>query len=181
MSVLLEIVRLLLSTGAALLGGALLLRVYLAWLRIARQNPLVQFSSALTDWLVRPLRVLLSSRSRLDWPCLVAALIVALVFVPLMRATELGPGPSWAMVVPQALSLIAHWALYMLLMLVTIYALLSLINPHAPLAPTFDLLTRPLLQPLRRVVPPVGGWDLTPMVFMLIVMILLTILDSIRL
>jgi YggT family protein len=181
MQVLLEIFRMLLSTGAALLGGALLLRIYLAWLRIARGNPLVQFSWALTDWLVKPLRMLLPARTRFDWPCLAAALIVAMAFVPLMQATEIGAATNWAMLVPMALSLIAHWALYMLLVLVTIYALLSLINPHAPLAPTFDLLTRPLLAPLRRFIPPVGGWDLTPMAFFIIVSILLTILDSIRL
>jgi len=32
---LLEIIHLLLNTAAALLGGALLLRVYMSWLRIA--------------------------------------------------------------------------------------------------------------------------------------------------
>jgi len=39
---LVEVVHLLLNTAAALLGGALLLRVYLSWLRIAGHNPLVQ-------------------------------------------------------------------------------------------------------------------------------------------
>ena len=50
---LLGVVHLLLNTAAALLGGALLLRVYLSWLRIAAHNPLVQLSWALTEWLVK--------------------------------------------------------------------------------------------------------------------------------
>ncbi len=186
MLVLLEIVHLLLNTAAALLGSALLLRVYLSWLHIARHNPLVQFCWALTEWLVKPLRTLLPGRTRLDWPCLVAALIVALAFVALMRATGIGstgigPALDWALLVPQALGLLVHWAFYMLILVVSIYALLSLVNPHAPLAPTFELLTRPLLAPLRRVLPPIGGFDLSPMAFVMIVLILLTILDSVRL
>jgi len=174
---LLGIVHLLLNTAAALLGGALLLRVYLSWLRIAGHNPLYQFSWALTEWLVRPFRTLLPGRARVDWPCVVAALVTALAFVLLMRLIGIGNAPDWALVVPQALGLIVHWSLYMLTVLVFIYVLLSLVNPHAPLAPTFDLLTRPLLAPFRRALPRVGGFDLSPIAFLLVVQILLLILD----
>jgi len=174
---LLGIVHLLLNTAAALLGGALLLRVYLSWLRIAGHNPLYQFSWALTEWLVRPFRTLLPGRARVDWPCVVAALVTALAFVLLMRLIGIGNALDWALVVPQALGLIVHWSLYMLTVLVFIYVLLSLVNPHAPLAPTFDLLTRPLLAPFRRALPRVGGFDLSPIAFLLVVQILLLILD----
>jgi YggT family protein len=181
MLVLLELFHLLLDTAAGLLGSALLLRVYLAWLRLAHHNPLVQFSWALTEWLVRPLRVMIPFRARLDWHCLAAALIVALAFVVLVRVIGFGPALDWSLLVPQALGLLAHWALYMLIVVVAIYALLSIVNPHAPLAPTFELLARPLLAPLRRMLPLVGGWDLSPMAFILIVFVLLTILDTVRL
>jgi len=180
MQVVLEILHLLLNTAAALVGSALLLRVYLSWLRIARHNPLVQFTWALSEWLVRPLRAVLPGRTRLDWPCVVAALIVALAFVALVRVTGIGPALDWPLLVPQALGLVVHWALYMLVLVVSIYALLSLVNPHAPLFPTFELLARPLLAPLRRAIPPIGGFDLSPMAFLLIVFVLLTILDTVR-
>ncbi|HEV3018550.1 MAG TPA: YggT family protein [Burkholderiaceae bacterium] len=178
---LLEVVQMLLNTAAALLGGALLLRVYLSWLRIAGRNPLFQLSWALTEWLVKPFRALLPGRARIDWACLAAALAVALAFVLLMRLIGIGATSDWALLVPQALGLIVHWALYMLTVLVFIYVLLSLVNPHAPLAPTFDLLTRPLLAPFRRVLPPIGGFDLSPIAFLLVVQILLLVLDSVHL
>ena len=69
----------------------------------------------------------------------------------------MGVGFDWALLVPQVLGLVVHWALYMLTVLVFIYVLLSLVNPHAPLAPTFDLLTRPLLAPFEAAV--YGGRD----------------------
>jgi YggT family protein len=171
------IVHLLLDTVGALLGGTLLLRVYLSWLRVAGHNPLVQFSWALTEWLVKPFRALLPRRTRLDWPCVAAALAVALVFVVVMQVIRIGVAADWSLLVPQVLGRVLHWALYMLMVLVTIYALLSLVNPHAPLAPTFDLLTRPLLAPFRRALPLIGGFDLSPGAFMLIVLVLLAILD----
>ncbi len=174
---LVQVIQLLLRTAAALLGGALLLRVYLSWLRIAAHNPLVQFSWALTEWLVRPLRSLLPRRTRLDWACVLAALLVALVFVLLIRLTGFAAVLDWALLVPQVLGLLVHWALYMLTVLVFIYVLLSLVNPHAPLAPTFDLLTRPLLAPFRRALPLVGGFDLSPIAFLLVVQVLLLVLD----
>jgi YggT family protein len=180
MQVLHEIVHLLLKFVADLLGSALLLRVYLSWLRLARHNPVVQFCWALTEWFVKPLRALLPARTRVDWPCLVAVLIIALVFVALIRATGIRVG-DWSLMVPQALALVIHWALYMLILVVVIYALLSLVNPHAPLAPTFELLARPLLAPLRRALPLVGGFDLSPMVFVLLVFVLMMILDSVGL
>ena len=178
---LLGVVHLLLNTAAALLGGALLLRVYLSWLRIAGHNPLYQLSLALTEWLVKPFRLLLPGRARIDWPCVLAALAVALAFVLLMRLTGIGIALDWALLVPQVLGLLVHWALYMLTVLVFIYVLLSLVNPHAPLAPTFDLLTRPLLAPFRRAIPLVGGFDLSPIAFLVVVQILLLILDWARL
>jgi len=175
-----DLLHLLLKTAADLLGSVLLLRTYLSWLRLGRHNPLVQFSWALTDWLVKPLRVLLPGRTRLDWPCLAAALVVALVFVALIRVAGIGLASSWALLAPDALALVVRWALYMLIFVVFLYALLSLVNPHAPLAPTFELLARPLLAPLRRAIPTIGGFDLTPMVFVLIVLVLLTVLESLR-
>jgi YggT family protein len=180
MRVLFEIVRTLLDTAASLLGGALLLRVYLSWLRLPRHNPLVQFAWALTEWLVRPLRALIRLRARLDWTCLAAALVVAMAFEALVRAIGF-ERRDWSLLVPQALGLLAHWALYMAIVVVSIYALLSIVNPHAPLAPTFELLARPLLAPFRRMLPLVGGWDLSPMIFFVIVMVMLTILDMLRL
>ena len=64
--VLLDILDMLLGAVASLLGSALLLRAYLAWLRVSRSNPVGVFCVALTDWLVAPLRRILPSMGRLD-------------------------------------------------------------------------------------------------------------------
>jgi YggT family protein len=49
-----------------------------------------------------------------------------------------------------------------------VQAVLSWVNPHAPLARPVAELTRPFLQPIRRVVPPVASIDLSPLIAILL-------------
>jgi YggT family protein len=73
-----------------------------------------------------------------------------------------------------------RWALLSVLWLTILYALLSWINPHAPMAPAIELLVRPFLAPFRRIIPLVGGVDLSPMALGLTVYILLMVMDRVR-
>jgi YggT family protein len=177
--VLLDILDMLLGAIASLLGSALLLRAYLAWLRVSRSNPVGVFCVALTDWLVAPLRRVLPFAGRLDSASLAGAIVIAVTFVFLMHLLRYHGVGLWYLVAPGALLLVLHWALYLLVALVIVNAIFSLVNPHAPLAPTFDVLTRPMLAPLRRVIPPVGGFDLSPLVLILGAQVLLFLLGQV--
>jgi YggT family protein len=53
------------------------------------------------------------------------------------------------------------------------------VNPHAPVAPAIDQLTRPWLAPIRRLVPLVGGVDLSPLVLIVVAQVALTLLESV--
>ena len=55
----------------------------------------------------------------------------------------------------------------MIVWVTIIYVVISWVNPHAPFAPAFEALLRPLLAPIRRVLPTVGGFDLSPMVLLI--------------
>ena len=169
---LVDVSLMLLHMAASLFGGVLLLRVYMKRLRISAHNPISQFAHALTEWAVRPLRVLLPRAAGWDWAALLGALIVALLFLALADAITGRSALTWPWFVPLALVLMVRWALYIAVTLVFAYALISLINPHAPLAPTFDLLTRPLLAPFRRILPTVGGFDLSPIVLIVLIQVL---------
>ena len=178
---LLEIYKLLLSTVAGLLGSVLLLRIYLAWLRVSRSNPLTIFCIALTEWLVGPLRRALPVRGRFDVAALAAALAVAFAFVFLMAIVRYNGVWHWYLFFPSMLLLVLHWVLYLAMFLVIANAVLSMVNPHAPLAPIFDVLTRPILAPLRRLLPPIGGFDLSPLLLIVLVQIALLVLDQLML
>ena len=74
---------------------------------------------------------------------------------------------------------------YLLIKLLNIYfyiiiarALMSWFNPspYNPIVRFVYILTEPVLGPIRRVVPPIGGLDLSPMVVFLIILLLQRVL-----
>jgi YggT family protein len=73
-----------------------------------------------------------------------------------------------------------RYSLYILVGAVIIQVVFSWINPYTPVAPVLDALTRPFLRPLRRFVPPVGNFDLTPLVLVIVVQIVLIMLWYLR-
>ncbi|MCS6944517.1 MAG: YggT family protein [Sutterellaceae bacterium] len=176
---LVDIARLLLETAGALLGVALLLRSYMNWVGMPSRNPLAQFAIALTDWAVRPLRRLLPAVGRWDSASLLAAYLVAVVML-ILTFMLIGAGPSswpWPTLLFAALVQVLRWALYMVFFLTLVHVVLSWVNPYAPVAPAIAMLVRPFLAPLQRIVPPIGGVDLSPLLLIVLVNVLLLILS----
>jgi YggT family protein len=176
--VLVDIADFLLQTIAVILGVTLLARAYMSYLGMPARNPLAQVAIALTDWLVRPLRRLLPGAGRFDAGTVLAALLVALVFVGL-RFLLMGLGFSswpWSGLLLMALIELLRWALYLVLWLTLTHVVLSWVNPHAPVAPAVAILVRPFLAPFQRALPMVGGLDLSPIVVILVVNVMLIVL-----
>ena len=62
---------------------------------------------------------------------------------------------------------------YLYIILMIAQAMLSWFNPHAPLGRLIGCLTAPVLAPLQRVIRPISGIDLTPMIAILLAQIIL--------
>lgn len=159
----------LVETVGSLLAMACILRAYMHWLGIATRDPIGQFVIAITDWLVKPLRKVMPAVQRIDWASLLAGLIVStlltVVLVMLMGAT-----PAFGWVVLKAIGFLVEWSIFLLIVLVIAGAVLSWVNPHAPIQPTLSALTNPFLAPIRKIVPLIGGIDLSPMVLLIVLM-----------
>lgn len=174
---------LLIETLGSLLATACVLRAYLNWIGLGARNPVGQFVIAITDWLVLRLRSVLPATRQnvrsIDWASLLAALLVtvvlAIAWVMMFGGRRI---PAFGVVVLLAVFWLIKWTLWLLTALVLFLAVLSWVNPHAPIAPTIDALTRPFLAPIRRIVPLVGGVDLSPLLLILIIQVLLTLLQS---
>ena len=108
-----------------------------------------------------------------DWASLIGAILVIMVSV----AINLLAGGSLTLEFLVLLSVLRFvtWALYGFMALIIIEAVFSWVNPHAPLAPFVRALNDPLMRPLRRFVPPIGGIDLTPLVALLLLQIALRV------
>lgn len=169
-----QIISLLLEVAASILAGVCLLRLYMQYQRIpmsARSgNPLGRFVFALTDWLVLPLRRVLPAIGRLDTASLVAAYLVELTQFFLL----------WLLVGAQdgllSVPILAAFGLLRLCIsgltgIVIVFAVLSWVQAQSPMSDVIERLCTPVLTPIRRVLPLVGGIDLSPLVLLVLLQI----------
>jgi len=175
--VLYSIVGLIVDTIAGILGGILMLRFWMQAVRVRPPMSFAQFMFQSTDWLVKPLRRLLPGVGGYDWASLVGAFLVIMVGMALDLAMAMNLNPQ-ALIVLSLLRLV-EWALYGLMGLLLIEVIFSWVNPHAPLAPLVRALNEPMMRPLRRVIPPLGGIDFSPIVAFLLLRIALSLVSAI--
>ena len=172
-----SIFNLIIDTVASVLAALLLLRFWMQAVRVRPPLSLGQFMFRLTDWLVLPLRRILPGVGGYDWASLIGAFLIALVAVILALALR----SVFAIETILLLSLLSmvHWIGYGLIGLLFIEMIFSWVNPHAPLAPMVRALNEPIMRPIRRFVPPIGGIDLSPLVAFLLLRIALFVADEI--
>ncbi len=174
-----QILSFLLDVAAGLLGGTCLLRLYMQYQRVPFGNPVGRFVFALTDWIVLPLRRVLPALRRVDTASLLAAYLFQLAQVAILWLLA-GGGGSAAMVPVLALFELARLAVSALTALVIVYAVLSWVNADSPMADVVDRLAAPLLRPWRRLIPLVGGIDLSPLAFLVALQVLSIVLSSLQ-
>jgi YggT family protein len=171
----------LLETAFYLLIGASLLRAYMNWLRISMTAQPGTFVMALTNWLVKPLRRMLPqtlARSKVDSASLFSAALLSLLYA-LLAALLFGwfssDVPVLAVLV-FAFKMLLRVALQALTILVFGYVIISWVQPGSYGHGLLSRLVEPPLAPLRRIVPMIGGIDLSAMALLLLLQVGLMIL-----
>lgn len=142
-----------------------LLRFILQLVRADFYNPLSQFAVKATKPLLNPLRKVIPGFGGLDLASLVLALLVQLL---LMILTLLLMGYGVGALLPQLLvwAVIGVTALFVKIFFFALIAsvILSWVAPgsHNPGAQLVNQLCEPLLMPIRRILPNLGGLDISP-------------------
>ncbi|OGA14358.1 MAG: hypothetical protein A3D95_04045 [Betaproteobacteria bacterium RIFCSPHIGHO2_12_FULL_69_13] len=178
-----QIVLLLVDTVVAFFVYLLLARFHFQWLRVPFRNPVGEFVVATTNWIVAPARRVIPTLAGLDLATLVAAWVAqaaGLWAVAALAGADGAPGLALVPLLAAAVVDLLRYSLYILSVAVIVQAVMSWVNPYAPLAPVFDALTRPFLRPLRRVVPPIGNVDVTPLILLVLVQVLLIPVGHLR-
>lgn len=159
----------LISTLANVYLAALLLRFILQWVRASYRNPLSQLIQKLTSPLVVPARRVLPSIAGLDLPTLaVLILLEALVTFVLITIAPYTIGiPTFLFWVVLRLVALTLW-LYTVMLLV--YVIVSWFGDRGgnPMGSALTEVVEPVLRPVRRVLPPVAGFDLSPLLVALV-------------
>ncbi|MGH8178512.1 MAG: YggT family protein [Steroidobacter sp.] len=161
MEAIIFIVRTLLQV---LLVTVFLLRVLLPVVRADSRNQLSQAVIRLTNPLVLPLRRILPPAGKIDTASIAALIIVQIAATATLWL--LGAYP-WAASAAQFLQIVFINLVLTLIQFysfaVFLYALLTLIAPgtYSPAVALLTTLCEPLLRPIRRIIPPIGGFDLS--------------------
>ena len=178
-----QIVSLLLEVVGGLLTATCLLRLYMQHQRIPMSvrsgNPMGKFIFALTDWLVLPLRRVVPSVGNWDLASLVGAYLLQLVQFTLLWLL-IGGGAGLVSVAVLAVFGVVRMALSGLTGLVIVYAVLSWVQTRSFLSDLLDRLITPVLSPVRRMVPLVGGVDLSPLVLLVILQVASIVLGALQ-
>lgn len=135
------------------------------WSRADFRNPISQAVVRLTNPLVMPLRRILPPIGKIDTASVVSVLIVAVADVAIVfavRGYELPPAILW---MREAAFEIVRTVLWIYFYAILLYAVLSLIAPggYSPVQSLLVSLCEPVLRPIRRLIKPIGGLDLSPL------------------
>lgn len=167
----------LLTTLLNLLTLVFLLRFFMQFFKAPFNNPLGQMVITLSDFAVKPARKLIPSFGKIDLSTLFLALLcqVLLQFCliwlrgfPLSLAGQ----SAWAGIAGLSVLGVLKTSLDVFFYLLLLQVILSWINPFSPIAGVLDSLTRPILTPIRRVIPSAGGIDFSPMVAIILIQML---------
>ena len=186
---LIRVLSFLLESFFFVLIAAALLRAWMNWTRVNMRVQPGIFVMAVTDWLVKPLRLVLPkavAQSKIDWASLLAALLFAFAYglIWLVLFTMVLGGMGMDAIAPVmllsllglAFKMLLRVALQTMMILVIGFAILSWVQPGSPAYSLLGRLTEPLLAPLRRIIPSVGGIDLSAIVLILALQIGLMVL-----
>jgi YggT family protein len=155
-----------------------LFRFVLQWVRADFRNPLSQFIVRATNPLVVPARRLIPSVGEVDVPtlvvlallqCLVTWLLIAIIGASVAIETY------FLYVVLRLISL----TLWFYSISILVYVILSFFAQasYSPIAMLLGQVVGPVLRPVRRILPPVGGLDLSPLVVLILLQALRILLQ----
>ncbi|BBN58827.1 YggT family protein [Hydrogenovibrio marinus] len=154
---------------AGLIVFSLILRFLLRAAYVDWRHPIVTFIAKVTNPLCVPFNKILTLRGRWDWSALLTALVIEGVSAYLIGWLG-GRDYSFLLIVIYSVTELLNQILDMMFWIIIIQAVLSwVVQGYNPNVAIFYQLAEPILRPFQRVVPPIGGLDLSPLVAILVI------------
>jgi YggT family protein len=151
------------------------LRFLLQVVRADFYNPLSQFVVRATNPVLVPLRRIIPGFGGVDAGAVVAmvALKVIELFTLSLLVSTLGAGIG-TIVVVSIIELIKLFV-YIYIVAIMIQVVISWISPgtYNPMTALINSITEPLMQPARRMIPPMSGFDLSPLAVLIVLQLVL--------
>jgi YggT family protein len=140
----------------------LAIRLILVWARVDYFNPLSQLIVKLTQPIIAPLRRIIPNIKHIELSTLVFIVVLEILKFFIISMMTMGvPHVSGLIVlgVADTIKIILNTFFYAILL----QALLSWIRPgYSPISQILMQITAPMMRPVKRIIPPVGGFDISP-------------------
>lgn len=169
------------KTLAQLFLLLLLLRFWLPWLRADFRNPIAQGILRFTSPLIVPLRRFLPAIGRIDTATILVTFLVQFLTVALLLAIvgrNYGPAP----VALVSLLELVILSLNLFFFVIIIRIVLSWVAPdnYNPITALLNTLSEPVLRPFRRLIPTIGGLDISPIFAIILLQAGVILLQSMK-
>lgn len=157
----------------------LLLRFWLPLLRADFRNPVAQGILRITSPLVIPLRRFIPAIGRVDTATVLVAFtieyLLILLLLTLSRVT-----PEFLPIAITAIMDLAVLSLNMFFFVILIKIIMSWVAPnnYNPVTAMLTTISEPVLRPFRRMLPPIGGIDISPIFAIVIIQAGIIILQT---
>lgn len=146
----------------------LVLRVWLQLVRADFYNPLSQFIVKVSNPLVIPLRRVIPSIGGVDLATVILAYIVAtltFIIIPLLNG---GPIDIVSALYLGLIYLIKKTGVLLFIIMLVMALMSWVVQGYNPTQMVFNQLTAPILTPIRRIIPSIGGLDLSVLIAFLL-------------
>jgi YggT family protein len=146
----------------------LMVRFLLQWVRADFYNPISQFIVKVTNPPLRPLRRIIPGWGGIDFAAVVLMLVLQLLSLTLVLLMR-GQGVPPVTLLFWSLAELAALTINIYIGAILIQAVISWINPgtYNPVVTLLHSLTEPLLRPARRLLPPMSGFDFSPILVLI--------------
>ena len=154
----------LISTLFSLYIVAVMLRFLLGLVRADFYNPVSQFLVRITNPLLIPLRKVVPSIGKFDSAAMLLVIVLQLAAITLILLLR-GEGISSATLVIITLATLISLLINVYMFAIIVEVIISWMNPgsYNPVSSLLHSLTSPLLRPIRHLIPPISGIDLSPL------------------
>lgn len=144
----------------------LILRLVLEWSGVSGRNPFCRWLVKLTQPLINPIKTFVRSQGSVNWACVIIILIIDILQLLVLSWNNWQALPNIGGLLIAAVGNFLYLTATIFFWGIIINAIISWIatmnQGFPPLQEILYYLTRPLLKPAQKIIPPIGGIDLSP-------------------
>jgi len=158
----------------------LMLRVLLHWVDADYYNPISQFVIKLTKLPLTPFQRVIPSFRGIDMAAFVFALVLEMLKIVLIVWINSDTFPRVGGLTLWALGDLENTVIDIYFYAIIIEVVMSWVNPQggSPIVAVLYKLTEPLMRPVRKIIPPIGGIDITPIPVLILLKLVTIVLAN---